>query len=288
MAHLFNSINSSSTLSVEHHLGRLALEANVLVEASDALSNIIPGLTAKIGDFIKSFSPEETPQHTMVRVAEKDLASVKVGASYSSFATFDRTLVTIPEGFVGNFIDYADALMSVSREVTLGAVDILNILNNDLAVFISSRENKFSSKDKTSTFKKCKERREDITKELGKFFTDKNIRAKAYMSEVIGRFEDLDIVHARCKKLLDLNGGSVLKDIHRKAEEVNRLLEIVIEDSRENGASAVSGVAARNIAEGAYEAAKAVELVGIYRFRIEQLIGVVSELISRLKEILKK
>lgn len=287
MAHLFQSISVESSLSVEHHIARLALEADVLSNAADALSNIIPKISDNIKNFLNSFSSGETPAEQMIRRAEKDVSAIKSVIPYSSFATFDRTLVTVPEGFYGTFENYLDALHSMTREINVNATDVLSTLQADLSMFISSRENKFSNKDKTAVFKKFEKRREDIQKELGSFFTDKNVRSKAYMSEVIGRFEDIDTITNKCRRLTEMNTGKVLDEIHRHAKEVNELLEIVIADSREDGASKVSGASAKNIAAGAYEAAKAVELVGIFRFRIEQIAAVIKDLVEQLKKILK-
>lgn len=287
MAHLFSSVATESSLSLEHHIERLALEADYLSDAANTLNNIIPKISEKIGAFIKSFTPGETPAEDMMRHAEKDVNTLKSIIPYSSFATFDKTLVTVPEGFIGNFETYLDVMLSVSREITVNATDVLSTLQADLSVFISSKENKFSSKDKTAAFKKFEKRRIDIQEELAKFFSDKNVRSKAYMSEVIGRFEDIDIINAKCRKLTELNTGKILNEIHRQAQEVNTLLDIVISDSREDGASKVSGISAKNISTGAYEAAKAIELVGIFRFRIEQMASVIIELVHQLKQILK-
>ncbi len=130
-------------------------------------------------------------------------------------------------------------------------------------------------------------RRKDIEKELGKFFSDKHIRSKAYMAEVVGNFYEVDTLQKNCKTLTDIISSKQIKEISRKSETIKGLLNIALDDLKGNVDVKVSGQAGKNIAEGVYELAKCLEFFGIYQFRVEQLYGCNNELRNLIKDSIK-
>ena len=278
---------STSTISLESHMDRLALEANIITNAISNLQGIVPKLTEKFNNAINGLF--DSKSHSAVENLHKasgDVAAIAKLVPYNSFATYDRTLVTSPEGLEGDFMTYVLALISVSREVYITADQSLSTLQQQLATFITNSEVKASNKDKTLDYKKAAKQREDITKEIGRFFSDKNSRSKMYMSEAINNFNEIDELYKKTKTLIDINNKTNIEAIERKTKEVNNLLSMVYEDMKNNPDTKVSGAAAKNIAEGAYEAAKCVELVGIFNFRVSQIYACIYELVTQLKKIM--
>ena len=278
---------STSTISLESHMDRLALEANIIINAISNLQGIVPKLTEKFNNAINGLF--DSKSHSAVENLHKasgDVAAIAKLVPYNSFATYDRTLVTSPEGLEGDFMTYVLALISVSREVYITADQSLSTLQQQLATFITNSEVKASNKDKTLDYKKAAKQREDITKEIGRFFSDKNSRSKMYMSEAINNFNEIDELYKKTKTLIDINNKTNIEAIERKTKEVNNLLSMVYEDMKNNPDTKVSGAAAKNIAEGAYETAKCVELVGIFNFRVSQIYACIYELVTQLKKIM--
>ena len=278
---------STSTISLESHMDRLALEANIITNAISNLQGIVPKLTEKFNNAINGLF--DSKSHSAVENLHKasgDVAAIAKLVPYNSFATYDRTLVTSPEGLEGDFMTYVLALISVSREVYTTADQSLSTLQQQLATFITNSEVKASNKDKTLDYKKAAKQREDITKEIGRFFSDKNSRSKMYMSEAINNFNEIDELYKKTKTLIDINNKTNIEAIERKTKEVNNLLSMVYEDMKNNPDTKVSGAAAKNIAEGAYETAKCVELVGIFNFRVSQIYACIYELVTQLKKIM--
>ena len=278
---------STSTISLESHMDRLALEANIITNAISNLQGIVPKLTEKFNNAINGLF--DSKSHSAVENLHKasgDVAAIAKLVPYNSFATYDRTLVTSPEGLEGDFMTYVLALISVSREVYITADQSLSTLQQQLATFITNSEVKASNKDKTLDYKKAAKQREDITKEIGRFFSDKNSRSKMYMSEAINNFNEIDELYKKTKTLIDINNKTNIEAIERKTKEVNNLLSMVYEDMKNNPDTKVSGAAAKNIAEGAYETAKCVELVGIFNFRVSQIYACIYELVTQLKKIM--
>ena len=278
---------STSTISLESHMDRLALEANIITNAISNLQGIVPKLTEKFNNAINGLF--DSKSHSAVENLHKasgDVAAIAKLVPYNSFATYDRTLVTSPEGLEGDFMTYVLALISVSREVYITADQSLSTLQQQLATFITNSEVKASNKDKTLDYKKAAKQREAITKEIGRFFSDKNSRSKMYMSEAINNFNEIDELYKKTKTLIDINNKTNIEAIERKTKEVNNLLSMVYEDMKNNPDTKVSGAAAKNIAEGAYETAKCVELVGIFNFRVSQIYACIYELVTQLKKIM--
>ncbi len=279
---------NTTSVSLEHHMERLALEANFITTAFTNLQGMLPQLTDKFSVAVNGlFDSKASPAAETLFKVSNDVDAVVKLTSYNSFATFDRTLVTVPEGLQGNLLTYATALTLVSREVYATADEALSVLQQQLSTFISNSEIKQSNKDKTGDYKKAAKQREDITKEVGKFFTDKNVRSKMYMSEAIGSFEEIDDLYKKVKTLADLNNKTATSAIERKTNEVLNLLKLVYEDMSTNPDTSVSGAAAKNIATGAYEAAKCVELVGAFNFRVTQVYACTHDLVVQLKKIMK-
>lgn len=273
------------TISIESHLERLALEANVLANTIDTFKNLLPSLAAKISDISGTFS------HSEISAQSKNInacySELKKKIDYVKFTEYDKTLVSVPEGFKGNLLDYIKLINKLSPEIYSEVNSILTEYSFLLSSFITNKDSKLSNKDSTAFFSKMQTHRESILKEISKFFPSDSALSKVYLTGIIGRFADLVPLVEETNKLDKKHVAQNIEDISKGVHKAVDLLNIVIKDIENGNVSNVSGGASLNISKGAYEVAKYVEFVSIFRFKTEQAITSVSKLVDQLNVIIK-
>lgn len=277
--------DQTTTLSLESQMARLALEANAISNVIDTFKNIVPSLTSKVAEIYNSLIKEQgdlTPEVFKARAAFKNL---RAKLPYAKFTNLEKTLVSVPEGFKGNLLDYVNVLIHLSPSVFQEANKILGEYNFTLSAFITNKETKTSLQDHTRLYKDVAEKRETMTAAFHPFFPKNSHLSKGYLGEVISRFADLDPLIAQTEKLNTAHKNQNIKDITSSVKKSVDMLNLIIADSQSNGISTVSGNAAMNISEGAYEIGKYVEFIAIYRYRVEQAVATVIKLIATLERI---
>lgn len=273
-----------TTLSLESQIDKLSLEANLLDNLLDTFRNIIPNLTTKLTEIAVMFNSKNDPKEiASLKVLQRSLTAK---TPHVSFGSYSKMLISIPEGFKGNLAEYLNMLNKINETVYIDGIKILDEYNVILASFINNKEAKISLKDHTHFFKDISVKREKIVKDISSYFTT-NTNSKAYLSSVMERFAEMENIINETIKLSQIYSNQNVSRIKSSLDNSIDLLKIIIDDSNKDNIDAVSGNAAKNISIGAYEVAKYVELISIYRFRLEQSIITVIKLLEELDKILR-
>lgn len=276
--------DTEPTMSLESQMQLLALEASAISNVIETFSSIIPNLADSIYSQFKSLSQSDDNVRVKVEDAKLTFGKLKVKLPHASFISQSKTLVSVPEGFVGNLLAYCATLANMSNAVFSEANKTLGEYNFALSAFISNKENKTSLKDHTDLFVRTRARREEMTAQIKQFFPKDSDLSKAYLGDVIHRFSDLETLLHSVEKLNNQRKEHNLSAVSDSVKKSLDLLKIIIDDTKNNGIAQVSGAAAQNISQGAYEIGKYVEFISIYRYRVEQLVSTIEKLMKSLEE----
>lgn len=277
--------NDSTSISLESQLERLSIEANLFNNVIDTFRNIVPNLLNKLTDISLTINPD-TIENEIVKNISNDFAKLSKKIEHVNFGTYNKTLVSIPEGFKGYLLDYISTLEALSSDVYIKGNSILNDYNTIISSFINNKEEKIALKDNTQLYKQTAKDREKISNILKDYFPTSSSTSKAYLETVVARFNDLDKLVEKVSSFNREHNKQNMKQFKMNIDKTTSLLNIIIDESN-NSISNISGNAAKNIAEGAYEIAKFIELVSIYRFKSEQAIVTIGSLIKVLNEKIK-
>jgi hypothetical protein len=279
--------DESPVISIEHEMAKLSLESEFTANVIDTFRNLIPSLTFKIKEYVKSFDSVSTlfvSESSRAVECEKIFKSEYEKVQHLNYSIYKKTLVSTPEGFKGSFLEYLTVLNKIIPEFFNSSNELLSEYNLILSSFITNKDNKISLKDHTTLYKNGTKLRESVISDLDQFFVN-NDSSKKYLGDVLYRFSDLDDLIAQMKKLEQFYKKQSLGNIKEQIRKSTDLLEIIIKNTTEDNASAVSGAAAKNIAEGAYEIGKLVETISIMHFKMDQTLNSVRNLFDTIKKI---
>jgi hypothetical protein len=277
--------SDAPVVSLESQLQRLALEATAIANVIDTFKSIVPALSERLHSVYSSLKSQDDLSKEVTQ-AKISLRQVKPKFAHANYLSYSKTLVSVPEGFKGNLLDYVHMLAEMAPEVFAEANKTLGSYNFALAAFITNKEDKTSLQDHTHVFKQVAERREALNVQFGVFFPKATSLSKAYLGEAISRFADVDVMVQEIEKLNTQRKNQNIKEISESVKKCVDLLDIIVQDTQHNGIAKVSGAAAMSISEGAYEIGKYVEFIAIYRYRVEQAIASATKLVQTLERVL--
>lgn len=278
-------IDEACTVSLESQINQLALESNVISNVINSFRNVIPNIT----DDLKAMALRLVETDTLTKefiTANQHFSKLERKIPDASFVNYSKTIVSVPEGFSGNMLNYLKFLDSLSTEIFKEANSVLGDYNLVLSSFISNKQDKISLKDHTTLFERIKERREEILKNIKQFFPSTSVNSRKRFGDVVERFGELPEIMKVLEHLNRERKGHNLKEIANAVRESVEMLDIVIEEVKKNGVTNVSGNSAMNISQGAYELARFVELVAIYRNMVDIAVTSASRMIVQLEEII--
>lgn len=279
---------AETSVSVEQQLDRIAFESNFTGNLIELFKNTLPNVVQKIHEAVSSsfISKEPDAAVNIGRQLKGDYKSLSKKLETSNFINFKDMLVQVPEGFKGNFVQYLDFQDKVFNQVIANGNELLSEYSVILAAFITNKENKLSLKDHTGFYKKIQAERLEFTKGFDKFFNVNSDSPLQRLQQIVGRFEDIEDVVDKTVKLETNTKQSNLNEIQASVKKISGYLDILITQVQDQSVSNVSGSAARNIAEGAFEVAKFVEFISLFHFRTEQSVQTTKKLIDKLNEVL--
>jgi hypothetical protein len=283
MTSLRLDFDNTSTLSLESQLERLSLEADVLANVIDSFKNVIPNLTAKISEVYGVLTATDNSSEALKELKTKQL-SLKTKIKYVNYLNINSTLVVVPEGFHGDMLSYINLLNKLAPKIFVDANNVLGEYNFILSAFVTNKDNKISLKDHTALFTKVAKERESMNKEISHFFKPNSNISRVRMKDILHRLTDVDTIVDNISKLENDRNKHNVKDVAASVKRAVEMLDIVIKDVDSKGVSNISGNAAMNISQGAYEIGKLVEFIAAFRFRTEQAVASVSDLLSTIEK----
>lgn len=279
---------AETQVSVEQQLDRIAFESNFTSNLIELFKTTLPSVVQKIHEAVSSSFIAKEPDAAVNfgRQLKGDYKSLSKKLETSNFINFKDMLIQVPEGFKGNFTEYLDFQDKVFNQVIANGNELLSEYSVILAAFITNKENKLSLKDHTGFYKKIQAQRVELAKGFDKFFNVNSDSPLQRLNQIIGRFEDVEDIVDKTVKLETNTKQSNLNEIQSSVKKISGYLDILIKQVQDDSVSNVSGSAARNIAEGAFEVAKFVEFISLFHFRTEQSVQTTKKLLDKLNEVL--
>lgn len=270
------------SLSMETHLERIALEgelvANVINTFRTAVPTFIQSLMDSKQQFMKSFQDN---RNIVTDLTKKEKNAIDA-ARHLDFLNYGDRLISVPESFEGNLLDYAKSLRQVADIVYKVQNTVITDYKTILSSFITNKEDKLSLKDHTDFFKRIQLQREQLQKELKQFAASKTGESKAKLNTVMRRFAELEPLVKEVSLLTNAHEMTKLNHIADSVNECVDLLTIITDGMQRSTINNVSSNAALNISQGAYEVAKYVEFVSIVYFDVTVLLNCVDKLVNTL------
>jgi hypothetical protein len=272
-------LEDTVSISLETHMEKLALEANVLANLIDTFRNILPVLTNKISG---ALVPMKLNNSSEVIEAIKTFRTLEPKLKHVNYMNYVTTVVAVPENFSGELLSYINTLIKLSPEIYTQTKLMLNEYKSLLAVFISNKDSRNSLKDDRSFFAKIEKNRADTSALLESYFPGHTDKSVVYLKDVLGRFADLHPLTVALSKLDSKHNSQNLVEIESLTKECVDLLNIVMENIKVGSIDNVNGVMSMNLSTGAYEVAKYLEFLSVFKYRVMQGISSVNKLITQL------
>lgn len=282
----------ASVMTAEAAVAALALEALSPMQGVqnifELFRNVFPTVKTKLMDAVNSFHPLDEHSHE-IQLLNKNAAEAKPDILKLGIVTYGQTLLPVPEGLANGvkLLKYLTFLLDVSDTFNKGVNDILSEYKIVVSTFISNKEAKTSIKDHSLFYRGIEKRRLELTKALSSYFTTGLNRARLPLEMVYDQTKDVYEAVDLVNKLHKARGRADLPGVKKQSEHCADLLNIIIEQSEQGTLTNISGAAATDLANGAMEVARWIELLTVYHFRLDQGIGNVRqqvELLSRFRD----
>ena len=280
------SAESFIASSLERQLDRLVLESDSLANVIQTFRGIVPNLLDTLKQKFSTVNEnEELSQHMAALIDGHKVLSKKT--EHVPFLSFNQTLISVPENFSGNFVEYAIFLNTAAPGVYDEAMATLDQYKSLLSVFLSTKEATISYKDHTAFYSNVQRSREAQVEQFKKFFPKDTGLSKQRLYTAVDRFSDFDKLIHELTTLEKMHEKQNLRAFRKAVQECVDLLALVIRRTEKESCDNISQVTAKNIAQGAYELGKFVEYVALFRFRVEQFMTSVQNTVTDINTILK-
>lgn len=258
-----------STLSLEQHLSRISLESSLLANLSDSFSKFIPAMSERFGELYSQFANTEDHSEKM-KDFTKSYHEFQPKSKLLKFVDYRQALVSVPEGMKTELLAYVQFLNEHANDVFNAAFTSLDSFQNVLSAFLSNKDNKLTLSDNTHQYRAVRQYRETVINKMSDYFDPNSSISKRRLGVVLARVSDITELRDELAKLDKTIRDKHIRQLGDKVRKVSELLGLVQKTIKQDGIEEVSGAAAKNISEGAYEMAKLVELVSVFRFKIDQ------------------
>lgn len=278
--------------NIKNQLEALSLEAINIANVIEVFKGILPDLVGKIKQTLESI-----PKYTDIIHKNKLTSDIKLINSLNkelsdkikltNYVDRRELLISVPEGFKGNLVDYTILLNGLTSKIYPEANKLLTEYKFIISGFLTNKDQKISLKDYTTFFNSIKRQRESFTSDVSEFFTNNSSTSRAKLGSVINKFSDLDIIIKNVTEANIVRKDNILSDISQSTNEITKVLDTIIDRVSKGDISNISGASAKNLAEGAYEIAKYIEFVSIFNYKVEQATATLLNLLSQLNEEIK-
>jgi hypothetical protein len=281
---------SSNTPNIEYNEGAVEYGLQLLALESGIVDNAVSLLRSVLPDFITNLTSKrdvlENAAKTKVMdlhgISDKD-AGLVVGAVKADFINYADRIIVVPERFTGNYLEYTRITRPMVTEYYTLLDNILDEYSIIVSSFITNSFARVSLKehdDYMISAKNFLSEREEI---VHKFFQGKNDISRVRMKDVVANTPELNSLFLEQNLLVKSINKIDLKQLQRKVEKIVSLLGIVYKELEENKTNKVSGNVAKNIGDGSFIIARAVEAYVLLYYDALKLKNAIKETMELLK-----
>lgn len=277
---------NTSNISIENRLEALSLEAVNVANVIEVFKGILPDLTVKITETLDKLNFYKDNNSPEIKDMLSNYKELENKLKLINYVEKKDLLISVPEGFKGNLIEYLEVINSLSNKIYPEANKLLNNYKLILASFLTNKDQKISLTDHTNFFNSVKKERENFIYTLSKYQTNNN-STKSRLRDCVNRISDVDILVKKIEIINKVRNNNNIKEIVSTVDEISKLLDTIIQRVDTGDVSNISGASAKNLSEGAYEVAKYIEFVSLFNFKVEQITTTISKLVSQLSNEIK-
>lgn len=281
------SINYDESLSIEDLRKEVAMESiyGTGTTVLEIFGRLIPKSTEVLQSFISPIQNFVSPAEPVKALKNSEYRKIVENVKRLSFIAYADTLVMVPEGFKGSLDKYIGSLINVHQELIQESNTVLKNYTDELGIFLNNVDYRKSIKSYEAFYSKIKKQRLHIEQELQSFFKKNDNKSRARFGDVVSRFGEMEELFAKAEKLQAVHGRKELSELITHVTTATSLLALIKEKIDTDKEVVVSSEMVRHLSEGAYEAAKYVELVSISCFNIEVALNVVETLAKQFSEL---
>lgn len=277
---------NTSDMSINNRLEGLSLEAITVANVVEVFKGLLPDLTAKIHETLDTLSFYKESNSPEIKELLSNYKELDKKLKLINYVEKKDMLISVPEGFKGNLVDYVKEIESLSNKIYPVANKLLNEYRLILSAFLTNKDQKISLTDHTSFFNSIKRDREGFISTLSSYQTNTN-SSKARLGTSINRLSDLDILVNKIENINKVRNNNNIKDLVSTINEISSLLDTIIERVSVGDVVNISGASAKNLSEGAYEVAKYIEFVALFNFKVEQITTTIIKLVEQFNNEIK-
>jgi hypothetical protein len=263
-------------------LESIAIESGVVANMIETFKRIVPSFASNLHDTNMQLAEASNAQQNLsIKLDKKERNAIDM-SKHLNYLTFGDRLVSVPEGFKGNFIEYAILLNDVATIAYQTQNAVLFEYNHILSAFLTNKDDKISLKDHTVFFNRIKTEREAFARKLAVYLDKSNGTAKARFKHVLTRMNDIETLIKETSRLTSQHSRAKLTDMNNGVNQCVDLLNLIISGVQDGTIKNISPNATMNISRGAYEVAKYVEFVGVIYFDITVFLNCVNGMLDTI------
>lgn len=269
--------------SYDYLMRRITTESITSPDVLGVFKRVIPHSIELLRSFVPTFAPKQ--EQGVANLSTRHMAVLKKVSSVN-FLAYEETSVQVPEGFDGQLIPYLEVLIMQSKVVLTHGIEVIRDYNTELAMFLSNKDMRQTLKSLSQTYRNVREERMEYEKQVQKFF-DKNHStiSRRRLGDVIERFSDLKKIYELEEKLTQIRKQQNIKEISAEIQRASDMLGLIKKRLDAGEIDDVSGQAAKNLAEGAYEVAKYAEYMSMYLYFMETVSASIGNMTDKFEEI---
>jgi hypothetical protein len=283
MSNLILSLESNTeTLALEAYLERIALEGNIFSNVAVLFKETLPAFVSDIKSKLLSFKALTKDKDTKTTVElKKKLALAEKKLDSLDFLLFADRIISVPEDFNGHLPSYLNTLNNIYTGLTNIEKDVVNEYCLILAKFAMNKESQYALEDHTKFFEKVKSDRERIIGEIKVYFPKDTGKSKKRMKDVMQRWGDLNPMVTSAMNLNNLIERTNLHSITGSVQKAVDSLDIIVGQLK-NSVEKVSPEAATNLARGALEVGKQIEVLSLVIFDSRVAVNCVDKILDTI------
>ena len=199
------------------------------------------------------------------------------------FVSFADTNVPCPDGFKGDFTNFAKVLRADREEILKNAAAIVSEFKYYMSAVISDPSSRMSLQDLGCRYKGLAKTREKHEEVVGSFF-QKGVNQRQKLDKMFSGPGDM--VNGLLEAVETYRGVNKIdiKSIGSQAEELYRRMEVLIKMAENKENHQLSKQTLNNLVEGAYETAKQLELLAKYLVRCEVAVVTADNIVTQVSK----
>lgn len=269
---LMKNVESDLDLPYEVLERRIAVEAVSISSTAEVLRRVVK---SAVNSWLAAFPglqrlTESRPDNFRLKDFEASLKKLEA----LNFIQYEDELVTVPEGFNGNMVKFAKTLLRVQPDLHNQTTVLMTKFEQELSLFLTNKDERLTNKSNDIHYNNLKRKREGYEREIKTFFSSKHSGlSRQKLGDTYERFADLREALSLADQLRAVESASYYSSVLAHVNGISDLLKLVRDRLEDESVQQVSPVVAKNIARGAYELGRMVEMVSIYGYLAENTIA---------------